>query len=237
MDTTIHDVDDIRSMGSCNRNNSLYMLHYKSTKTCEILRTDGNGRTIAHWTTKQGEYGHSLSVTEEGNVVVVNYWANKLKEYGPDGQLIRQCNRSKFPGITHPSHAIKLSNGHFVVCHGLNSDELHRVCVVDPQGCLLRSFGGRKGSGLDQLNDPFHLALGTDGSVFVADWQNGRVLELSSDFGCAREVLSKENGLRFPRCMCLDVHTGRLFIADDQLKTCLVFDIRHTLFRTNRQLL
>ena len=60
-----------------------------------------------------------LSVTDESNIILTVYEKNKLNEYSPDGQLIREINLSSDAGICHPRHAIKLSNGHFVVSHGL----------------------------------------------------------------------------------------------------------------------
>ena len=62
--------------------------------------------------------GWRLSVTDESNVILTVFNKNKLNEYSPDGQLIREINLSSDAGIRHPWHAIKLTNGHFVVSHG-----------------------------------------------------------------------------------------------------------------------
>ena len=49
------------------------------------------------------------------------------------------------------------------------SDELHRVCVVDADGKLKKSFGGKCGSNIGQMNDPVYLSVDGNGFVMVAD--------------------------------------------------------------------
>ena len=44
------------------------------------------------------------------------------------GDLLRELT---LPGdVTNPCHAIQLTNGQFVVCHGLGNDPLNRVCMI-----------------------------------------------------------------------------------------------------------
>ena len=107
-----------RDIASCNRNKCLYIFNYKSiNQSKEILRVDPNGKLIKKWSTGD-DYGWGLSVTDESNVILSVYMKNKLNEYSPDGQLIREINLSLDAGIRYPCHAIKLTNGHFAVCYG-----------------------------------------------------------------------------------------------------------------------
>lgn len=88
--------------------------------------------------------------------------------------------------IQQPWHAIQLKTGNFVVCHGSGPSKLHRVCIVDRSGCIIRSFGSVCGSGKLQLNVPCHLAVDKDDFIFVADCLNERVTLLTPtlDFVC-----------------------------------------------------
>ena len=61
----------------------------------------------------------SLSVTNESNVILPVYNEKKLNEYSPDGQLIRELKIQSDPGIVNLWHAVKLTNGDFVVSHSV----------------------------------------------------------------------------------------------------------------------
>ena len=49
------------------------------------------------------------------------------------------------------------------------------MCIVDTDGSILRSYGGRPGSAAGQLNCPRHLAVDASDHVFVADYNNNKV--------------------------------------------------------------
>ena len=124
--------------------------------------------------------------------------------------MIREINLSSCSGIRRPFHAIKLSNGDYVV-----SDQ-QRVCIVDTDGKLNKSFGGKRGSENGQVNGPVYLSVVGNGFVMVVDRGNCRVLLLDSDLELKREVLLKEShGLRRPERILLDESNGRLFVADN----------------------
>ena len=46
-----------------------------------------------------------------------------------------------------------------MVSHGSDNAKLHRVCVVDADGKLKKSFGGQRGSAITQLNKPVHFVV------------------------------------------------------------------------------
>ena len=103
-------------IGSCNIKKCLYIFDAKDDhQSPEILRVDPSGKLIKNWSSA-GDYYSRLSVTDESNIILVVHSTKKLNEYSLDGQLIRQIN---LPSDMHsdPMHAVKLTNGHFVVCH------------------------------------------------------------------------------------------------------------------------
>jgi len=160
---------------------------------------------------------------------LTDYNKNKLNEYSPDGQLLLEINLSH-AGIHWPWHAIKLTNGYFVVSHGSIDDDLHRVCMVDSGGRIKKSFGGKCGSTIAQMNRPVYLSVNGNGFVMVADQLNGRVLLLDSNLEYKRVVLSKEDkhGLHDPWNIILDESNSRLFVADNESENqrILVFDFK-----------
>ena len=95
--------------------------------------------------------------------------------------------------------------------------DLHRVCIVDADGKLKKSFGGKRGSTIGQMDNPRYLSVDGNGFVMVVDELNHRILLLDRDLEFKREILSKDgkHGLRYPARILLDETNGRLFVADN----------------------
>ena len=99
------------------------------------------------------------------------------------------------------------------MCHGDAPDPVHRVCLIDSNGHVVKSYGGPKGSGTQQVDVPIHLAVDRNGFVFVADLINDRVLLLSPALTFVREVLSRDQLKWKPLRMWLDSDIRRLYVA------------------------
>jgi len=115
-----------------------------------------------------------------------------------------------------------------VVCDGSHSDHIQRVYVVGPDGKLLASYGGVRGSAVGHLNFPRHLAVLGDRGVLVAEFINQRVILLNSALGFVGEVSDRR--LDFcPYRLCVDVRHRRLYVGGhirgSELGTLAVFDI------------
>lgn len=155
-----------------------------------------------------------LSVTDRHSVLVTcSEVHRKVKEFTTDGQLIRQLQLP--PDVTWPRYTIQLSSGEFIVCHGSCYDQLHRVCLISPDGQVVKSYGGPKGSGSQQMNIPSHLAVDRHGFVFVAD-RNRRVMLLSPSLTYIRDIVSRGQLQGYPQRLYLHVDESRLFVAVDK---------------------
>jgi len=157
-----------------------------------------------------------LSVTDTHSVLVMCDEARKIKEFSTDGKLLRQIQLPE--DVVSPRHAIQLSSGEFIVCHGRTDDPLHRVCLIDSNGHVVMSYGGPKGSGTQQVDVPVHLAVDRNGFVFVADLNNDRVLLLSPALTFVRVVLSREHLKWSPQRLWLDSDRYRLYVGINELK-------------------
>jgi predicted membrane-bound mannosyltransferase/DNA-binding beta-propeller fold protein YncE len=123
-------------------------------------------------------------------------------------------------------------DGSFYVADSRN----HRILHFDAQGQYLNAFGAYAASdfGANQIapegffNEPWGLAVGPDGSVYVADTWNHRIQKFSADgkfitmwgkFGAA------ETPYHFwgPRGVAVD-RQGRVFITDTGNKRIVIFD-------------
>ncbi|NLN69995.1 MAG: TIGR03663 family protein [Chloroflexi bacterium] len=112
----------------------------------------------------------------------------------------------------------------------------HRVLHFDVNGQYLNAFGAYSASDFSKqniapagfFNEPWGLAIGPDGSVFVADTWNHRIQKFSAEgefitqwgqFGAA------ETAHHFwgPRGVAVD-HKGRVFVTDTGNKRVVIFD-------------
>jgi len=155
-----------------------------------------------------------FSVTDTHSVLVTCDQVRKIKEFSTHGSLLREIELPQ--DVTSPHHTVQLSNGQFIVCHGSRDDPVHRVCLIGSDGNVVKSFGGPKGSGSQQMNVPCHLAVDENGFVFVADRNNYRVLLLSPELTYVRDVVSRDQLKWLPLRLFLDVQTRRLYVADSK---------------------
>lgn len=205
------------SMASCPTNKCLYIMDLKDDDHAnEILKVGVDGNLLKSWSA-EADWGFGLSVTDESNIILTVYEKNNLNEYSPEGQLIRKIQFSSDAGILHPRHAVKLANGHFVVTHGYDNDPLHRVCLLDEDGKVTRSFGGKRGHSNSRMDLPFGLIVTGNEFIVVADVNNSRVLLLGCNLEFEREIISREKQmLRLPMTIQLDESDGRLFVAENE---------------------
>jgi len=73
-----------------------------------------------------------LSVNANHNLIVTCRQVRKIKEFSPRGELLRDVILPD--DVTHPLHAIQLTSGQFIVCHGWVIDRVHRVCKISSDG-------------------------------------------------------------------------------------------------------
>jgi len=165
--------------------------------------------TIAQWPVDETPAG--LSVTNRHGLLVTCWKVRKIKEFSTDGQLLHVLTLPE--DVLSPSHAIQLSSGQLIVSHGVAATHLHRVCLIGSDDTVVKSFGGPKGSGIHNMNMPYHLAVDGNGFVFVGDLTNGRVLLLSPQLSYVREVVSHKHLRWSPRRVHLDSMRGRLYVT------------------------
>ncbi len=124
-------------------------------------------------------------------------------------------------------------NGSFYVADALN----HRILHLDPDGSLLQEWGSFEQSPdptqgpaapLGKFSEPWGVAVGPDGSVYVSDTWNHRIQKFTSTgkpllawgfFGQGETLLS----LYGPRGIAVDAK-GRVYVADTGNKRIVVYD-------------
>jgi len=191
-------------MTSCVRHKRLYASDFDNK--C-ILRYVLASTATTKWSVPGAPL--ALSVTRSCNLLVTCWSPSKLVELSADsGQCVREIALQS--DIEEPWHGVQLTTGQYVVCHG-DWDTLHRVCIVDDDGIVTRSYGGQCDSDVGQLYYPLHLAVDENSQfIFVADAGNNRVVMLSPTLEFVRYI---SEGLSCPRRLYLHHTTRRLYVG------------------------
>ena len=116
----------------------------------------------------------------------------------------------------------------------------HRVQVFNADGTFLRQWGslckldtkeGCVGAGDGQFNEPWGIAVGKDGSVYISDTWNHRIQKFTNDgqfvkawgvFGSTGGELGQENLFYGPRSLAIG-RDGNLYAMDTGNKRVQVF--------------
>jgi len=160
---------------------------------------------------------HGLSVNADHNLIVTCIEVRRIKEFSPRGDLLRDVTLPD--DVVNPWHAIQLTSGQFIVCHGRRDDPIHRVCKVSSDGHrVIHSHGGQPGSDIGRFDLPVHLAIDNNESVLVVDVYNRRVTLLSPTLRYVRQVALRDQFKWGPERLCYDVQRRRLYVVDNELK-------------------
>jgi len=205
---TIPDIRGFTDMTSCGH----FLWLYISDADAECVHRLNLQGNASKWPVSAKPCG--LSVNRAHNVLVACRSDHKIKEFSPNGDLIRDVTLSA--DLVKPWHAIELTSGQLVVCHGGYSDPVSRVCMISAEGSkTVCTHGGQPGTDTYQYMFPAHLAVDSDGSVFVADVKNRRVTLLSPRLHYIRQVVSRDQLQSGPGRLCLDAQRRRLYVADN----------------------
>jgi len=180
-----------------------------------IQRVDAQGGATTRWPVN--DVPCRLSVTKAHSVLVTCHAVRKIKEFSSHGDLLREMTLPD--DVINPWHAIQLTTGQYVVCHGSDVETLSRVFLMSADCThIIHSHGGQCGSDTGQYSRPLHLAVDDNEFVFVADFNNRRVTLLSPTLNHIRQVVSSDKLKWNPRRVHLDVQRRRLYVADNEVR-------------------
>jgi len=199
----------LTDMTSCEHNRCVYIGDHGGE--C-IHRLDVQG-AVTRWAVNGSPVG--LSVNAAHNVLVTCYEVRQIKEFSSYGNLLQEI---ALPSeVINPWHAIQTRSGQFIVCGGCFGDPVHSVCMISADGChIVHSHGGQQGSDIDQYDEPRHLAVDDNESVFVADPYNRRVTLLSPTLEYVGQVVSPDQLKRDPYSLYFYTQRRHLYVAVDE---------------------
>ena len=219
------------SMAVDSLNKCAYVSGYQNEFICRIpLITGPDAVTIIKWSVFGGQKPAavqvSLSMEQNGNIIVVSLEVNWLEEYNSDGELLKKIELQNSNDYAHIQHAIKNADGCYVLVHGWKEDKYHRACLVDANGGLKARYGQSKGDVIGdegQLNTPTHLAIDKNNFVLVTDYNNHRIIMLDPDLKFVKVLITPDACLYRPCRLILDEREEhgreeavRLFVGEDR---------------------
>jgi len=202
-----------KDITACAYNRCAYISD-SSRQSVHRVALPGPDAAVTQWPV--GDTPARLSISVRHGVLVLCTEVRKIKEFSTDGELLQTVDLSQ--DVLSPKHAIQLCSGEYIVCHGDLDDRLHRVCLIGSDGQVVKSYGGLRGTGSQQMNIPTHLSVDINAFVFVVDLNNRRVLLLSPALTYIREVVTREQFKWKPRRVHLDADRQRLYVTDNERK-------------------
>ena len=159
-------------------------IYVADSKNNRIQKFDTNGTFVKSWGSEgsgDGEFNLPVSVIidSKGNLIVNDRGNNHIQKFDPEGKFLLRFGSTG------------TDNGQFSEVEHMATDKLDNIYINDPQagdtgdgnprvqkfdtnGNFITKWGSY-GTGDGQFRDPEHLAVDSDGNVYVTDKDNNNI--------------------------------------------------------------
>jgi DNA-binding beta-propeller fold protein YncE len=181
---------------------NLYVIQ-RGTKSDPVLVFDKRGDLLRSWGRGDFSLPHSLRLDPAGNVWALDAGVSKVMKYSPTGKKLLTIaiepvpdNGSPFRGVTDLAFA---PNGHVFMTDGYGNA---RILEYTANGKKVREWG-HSGTGPAEFHLPHAIQISENGTVYVADRENGRIekFDLKGDFLGEIDQLGRCYALKLDRGM------------------------------------
>jgi DNA-binding beta-propeller fold protein YncE len=151
-----------------------------------VLKFDAGGALVKSWGAGDFVYPHGIFIGKDDHVWLVEGVSrsgaaigNSVREYTPDGKLLRTMGKEGVSGsddntFNGASDVLVAPDGSIFVADGHDNKTNNRILKYDSRGKLLLSWG-KLGAGPGEFNSPHGLAMDREGRLYVADRSNSRI--------------------------------------------------------------
>jgi len=208
-----------KDIAACEHTSSVYVCEWMMA-AC-VWRVSSGGEDVKlwlQWSESDTFKPLTVSVTSS-RLLVTSRDTNQLRQFDAVGDELRRVD---LPDDMEPRHAVESLTGTFIVSHYNTQLKHDQVSEVNTGGQVLRQFSGSR---LIPLGSTEHIAVDSQGNIFVADYDRRRILLLDSQL-TLRRVIIDEHQLNYkqPRRLCYIEHLGQLLVGFDEGNVA-VFDV------------
>lgn len=164
-----------------------------------VWKVTQNERTVTKWLVGVSD-PYRISVCARGQVMIAKWGSPaSIDTLDANGHLSEHL---RLPvKILEPRDALELSNGNIIVSHRWRDNGLWGVSELTRKGHIMHRFDPRED--LQKLNFPSEMSVDSSGRVYVADYNNDRVILLSSELEWNEILLTKhKDNVQKPRSLC-----------------------------------
>jgi len=204
-----------RDIAACELTSQLYVCDWDKQS---IWRVSSDGEDIRRWWTSSDMFSPwRLSVTSS-RLLMTSLDTSELMQLSAGGDVLRRVH---LPRYMNPlRHSVESPTGTFIVSH--RQLKQGHVSEVNIEGVVLRQ-SSRSSLGMPR---PRHIAVDSQGNIFVADRDNCRILLLDAQLALRRVIIDKRqlNDER-PSRLCYIEHLGQLIVGSIDSDSVAVFDV------------
>jgi len=193
-------------IATCQQTSKLYVADWGG-EAC-VWRVSSDGEDIKRcWTRSPSDEfrPHTISVTSS-RVLMTSPNTRQLIQLNAGGDELR---RVQLPDDMSPRHAVESPTGTFIVSHHNTQLEQWQVSEVNAEGRVLRQFSPNP-----SLCEPEHIAVDSQGNIFVADTGNHRILLLDAQLALRRVIIDEHQlNNKQPRRLCYNEQSAQLMVG------------------------
>ena len=156
------------------KNGNIYVLH-RPKDGDPIVVLDRSGKLLRSFGKGSYTIPHSIHIDPQGNVWATDANTSKVFKYSPEGKQLLEITVGEIPDPKRPFCSVTgvafPASGNVLISDGYCNA---RILEYTQDGKRVREWGA-KGKGNGEFTLPHDVTIGTEGRIFVADRENGRV--------------------------------------------------------------
>ncbi|MGE3334205.1 MAG: peptidyl-alpha-hydroxyglycine alpha-amidating lyase family protein [Rhodospirillaceae bacterium] len=159
---------------------NIYILH-RPKDGDPIVVVDKGGKILRSFGKGMYTIPHSIHIDPQGNVWTTDANTSKVRKFSADGKSLLEITVGEIPDEKRPFCSVTgvafPASGNVLISDGYCNA---RILEYTQDGKRVKTWGA-KGKGNGEFTLPHDVTIGTEGRIFVADRENGRVQWFDKD--------------------------------------------------------